>query len=158
MIQQKKPGEGLIAKVRSKRVATVNNRKGSGEFTDYGVQRKGNPIKMTSERTKEGKNIFGRNVIKYRTVQPGEDGTFKVKKEKITFNDDQKRGITKIKAKTYDSTGKRIAIGKAKSISTKDGYNTKEKLKDKDGKSVEVRKGFGGKNYKLKKATGIFKR
>ena len=141
MALKKEPGKGLISKVRSNRVATVNNRKGSGKFEDFGVQRKDNPVKMTSERTKEGKNILGKKVIKDRYVDPGKDGTFSVRKQKITSGNEGGVGTkTKIKVKTYDSTGKRISTGKAKMTSTPTGYKTKEKLRTDKGKSVFIDK------------------
>lgn len=158
MATKKEPGKGLISKVRSNRVATVNNRKGSGKFEDFGVQRKGNPIKMTSERTKEGKNILGKKVMKDRYVDPGKDGTFSVRKQKITSGNEGGVGTkTKIKVKTYDSTGKRISTGKAKMTSTPTGYKTKEKLRTDKGKSVLNTNIVGGKTQ-VKKATGKFKR
>lgn len=157
MATKKEPGKGLISKIRSNRVATVNNRKGSGKFEDYGVQRKGNPIKMTSERTKEGKNIFGKKVVKDRRVDPGKDGTFSVRTQKMTYPESGSGTKTKIKVKTYDSTGKRIATGKAKMTSTSLGYNTKEKLRDKEGKSVIIKKSTGGGRSQVKRATGKFK-
>lgn len=158
MTIKKEPGKGLIAKVRSKRVATVNNRKGSGKFEDFGVQRKGNPIKMTAEQTKEGKNIFGKKVVKDRYVDPGKDGTFSVRKQKMTSGNDGGVGTkTKIKVKTYDSTGKRIATGKAKMTSSPTGYKTKEKVRNNEGKSVLKTNIVDGRTQ-VKKATGKFRR
>jgi hypothetical protein len=154
MAIKKEPGKGLIAKVRSKRVANANKPKMSAKLDGtYGnIPIEGRKVGYSKETTYKEKNALGKPVNKERKVVPTSDGGFAVRKTRTTTGKDGLGSKRKFTEKKYDASGK--LIGKSRVKSTRDASDIRTKSKsvyrEKSGSVLKK------KNDEVTKATGRF--
>jgi hypothetical protein len=159
MAIRKEPGQGLISKIRSNRVANANKAQMSSklERTYQSSPTEGRKVGFSKETTYKEKNALGKPVTRERSVKPTanvptvSDG-FSVKKKRTTTGKNGVGSKVRFTEKKYDASGKLVGRSRVKYKTDASGVISK-------GKSVYREKGgtvLKKKNNEIIKATGRF--